>query len=519
MPEFLELVHSNSSGGARHKRRRGRISAAASSWTGRLRRRLQHNTQSTLTQQSNCYEVAVGHSSSQEVAENNTAWESAGASVDSSAAIEDSREDESQVLKPWETLVVGANLGSNLSRIEYKDREILQQEYIVSWHEKHQPSAAQHQITVLAKLVEERAKMRDTHENTTSIEELRMERAIAGRLSTLRKELESDRCDAESANIRAAIAGYESGQIVCSEQFTLIYDGHIVDTCPSYSSFCVDREERLDRYSQQYGSGWLWHEPPLVGGGNSSNIGAEVHAKKGFCLYQIQHNKYEGFGVWPISMRFVTSEDKVRRANASTAKPIAKGRKRKRRNDDAQEEKNSTPLKPCTFKMMLDTGATFPMLRAGDLTRLGIDPDTYAAQGVIPVATSNGTVPMRLYELYVGIGSALVSGAETGSESTYETGFPLEKGAVGGLCPVLVSGLTEDEDEEYPDQLWETRLSGIMPFKACYVSSVPTAGRIWMGENRRDVLGASECLHIADSVLFMWWTLDIHPTCMMFTML
>lgn len=171
MPEYVGLMRSHPSGGARHKRRRSRIGSTTPSLTTRLRRRLQHNTQSTFAQQSNRYEAAMAQSSSQGVEDSNIAQESVGALVGSTAPIDDLKEDESQVLKPWETLVVGANLGSNLSRIEYKDREILQQEYIVDWYEKHQPIVAQHQITVLAELVEERAKMKDTHENTTSMYE------------------------------------------------------------------------------------------------------------------------------------------------------------------------------------------------------------------------------------------------------------------------------------------------------------------------------------------------------------
>lgn len=323
-----------------------------------------------------------------------------------------------------------------------------------------------------------------------SRDELRKERAVVDRLVILRDTLDSSRCDAEIANIRAAIDGYESGQITCSEEFTLIYGGRIVDTCPSYSSFCVDRDDRLDQYAEQYGPGWLWHEPPLADNRSNSPSGAVIHAKKGFCLQQAWH-KYEDFGLWPIFMKFVTSEDKVKRKSARVGKSTTQSPKRKRRGREAQEK--NTPLKSCTFKMMLDTGATFPMLRARDLARLGIDLDTYAAQGTFSVSTVSGEDPMRFYELYVGMGSDLKSGSEPGSESTDETGWPLEKGLLGGLCPVLVNGSVEDdedEDEESPDRLWTDRLSGIMPFKACYVSSVPTAGRIWMGEDRKDVLGS-----------------------------
>ncbi|KAK8000232.1 hypothetical protein PG990_012832 [Apiospora arundinis] len=492
MPGSVRLtIPLHPSGGTKHKRRRSRISPTTPGWANRMRRRLRHNAQSTSTQQSNQYEAVIGKSSPQEVADRITAQESAETLVGPAASVGGSKKDEGQDVKPWETLIVGANLGYNLSRVEYKDREILQQGYIVNWYEKHQPSAAQHQSTVLADLVKERAKMKDTHRNTTPIEELRNERAIADRLVILRNALESSRCDDESVNIRAAISGYESGQITCSEQFTLIYGGRIVDTCPSYNSFCEDRDERLDRYEQQYGSGWLWHEPPLAAShDNGGHTGIEIHAKKGFCLYQSSHT-YEDFGLWPIFMRCATNENKVRRKSARTAKSTTQGRKRKRKCDDVQQNENGTSLKSCTFKVALDTGATFPVLLPQDLLRLGINTNTHAAQGAISVSTTNGRIQMRFYELYVGMGSAVVSGTEFGSDSTNETGWPLEKGVMGGLCPVFVNGdEDEDEDDEHPDQLWQKRLSGLMPFKACYVSSVPAAGRIWMGENRRDVLGS-----------------------------
>ncbi|KAK8075105.1 hypothetical protein PG997_009768 [Apiospora hydei] len=497
MPEAERSVRPPSVGEGLVPQRRTGFGSTTSDWALRMRSRLQDNSHSILAQQANRYEAVAVHSSCHVADVVGTAAQSAGNPSASPAPIGAPRK-ETKNPKPWETLVVGANLGENLSRIEYKDREILQQEFIVKWHEKHQPDAAQHQRTVLAQLVEERAKMKNTHENTTSLDELRNERAIADRLDILRETLESSKCDDEMANIRAAIAGYESGRITCSGQFTLIYGGHVVDTCPSYDSFCVDRDERLDRYAQRYGPGWLWNEPPLAEQGSSSTAGADVHAKKGFCLHQVWH-KYDDFGLWPIFMKFVTSDGKIRRKTAHTRRPTTRSMKRKHISDNVQgeaeggEEENDTPVRSCTFKVMLDTGATFPILRAQDLARLGIDTETHAAQGALSVSTVSGQGSMRFYELYVGMGAALSSGTEPGSESTNETGIPLEKGLMGGLCPVLVNGFAEDdddEDENFPDRLWTERLSGIMPFKACYVSSVPTAGRIWMGEDRKDVLGS-----------------------------
>lgn len=121
-----------------------------------------------LAQQTTRYDAVKPQSSHRGVGDNDEVEESATVPTDTPAAIdEESKEENGRDRKHWETLVVGASLGENLSRIEYKDLEILQQEYIVKWHEKHQPDAVQHQNAILAQLVTKRAKMKNTHENIT----------------------------------------------------------------------------------------------------------------------------------------------------------------------------------------------------------------------------------------------------------------------------------------------------------------------------------------------------------------
>lgn len=121
-----------------------------------------------LAQQTNYYGAVKPQASYQGVGYNDTTEEAATVPADKPAPVDDElKVEKDREPKPWETLVVGASLGENLSRIEHKDREILQQEYIVKWHEKHQPDAVQHQRTILVQLVNKRAKMKDTHENTT----------------------------------------------------------------------------------------------------------------------------------------------------------------------------------------------------------------------------------------------------------------------------------------------------------------------------------------------------------------
>lgn len=68
-------------------------------------------------------------------------------------------------------------------------------------------------------------------------------------------------------NITAALKGYNTGIIGFSVNYTLIYAGRVMDTtCTSYSEFTVDRQQRLDSYSAEYGPGYLWWEPPLAKG-------------------------------------------------------------------------------------------------------------------------------------------------------------------------------------------------------------------------------------------------------------
>ena len=54
--------------------------------------------------------------------------------------------------EPWETLVIGAHLGDNLSKIEYKDREILQQKFIVEWTTRCEPNSTEAQQQLLEEL-------------------------------------------------------------------------------------------------------------------------------------------------------------------------------------------------------------------------------------------------------------------------------------------------------------------------------------------------------------------------------
>lgn len=282
-------------------------------------------------------------------------------------------------------------------------------------------------------------------------------------MEQLQWTLDNSKCDDEKINIRAAIHGYESGQIPYSHDFTLLYAGHIVDKCPTYTSFCIDRNERLDRYFAEHGPGWLWHESPLAGSET------DVLAKKGLCLERQASNDQYSIGSYQVTLEFTTHVDKVARLIARTSKK----RTRKRL---------GTGGASCQLGTLLDSGATFPILVESDLARLDVDLLTYPAQGVMQVSTVGSKQTFKFFEMYVSVcsdqGNSLVSQGQ-------EAVWPTERRALGGFCPVLI----------YPDPKGAVhylhRLSGMLPFDACYLSSAPGMTRIWLGEDRRDVLGTS----------------------------
>ena len=317
-------------------------------------------------------------------------------------------------------------------------------------------------------------------------------RRVAERIDTLNWALATSRCAGEAMNIRAALEGYESGWIECSDYFTLLYGGHIVDKCSTYQSFCADREERMRRYAAQYGDGWLWWEPPLTGTGDT------LLAMKGLSVTQENQSSWK-IGHYPAYLRFEIDSTKVMgkawddgepslrgggpiaSTTASTTKRLlAKLEKRARLKLEVwkQEEVKHSAC----FKTLADSGATIPMLLERDMDSLGIDLNYYSAQGVSRTVTANGIMNNRFIEMYVSIctpeGESLVG--EPAS-------WPHEPRWLGAFLPV---GLSDSVPRTYSGS-WLSRLSGMLPFDAAYISSAPGQKTLWMGEDRRDVLGAN----------------------------
>ncbi|KAI0428891.1 hypothetical protein F5Y09DRAFT_357322 [Xylaria sp. FL1042] len=376
---------------------------------------------------------------------------------------------QAQGRKPWESLVIGS-LGENLSNIERKNREIEQQRFIVKFHEENSPHQVDHNRRILNRLMQERAEMEDNEENNMSQDEREKNERISRRLESLRWVLENSKCEDERINVRAAIQGYKSGWIPYSHDFTLLYAGHIVDRCQSYESFSRDRTERLDRYFASHGPGWLWQEPPLAGSG------IDALGMKGACLErEFATDKYR-IGTYQVTLELSIQRDRV-----SKGIPLAYPYEI----DDNNRTQTRGADASCQLGTLLDSGATFPIILESDLARLNVDFINYPAQGVMDINVVGGKKKIKFYEMYASVrsqdGSSLVGQGD-------EAVWPTESRNLGGFCPVLAQ---PDPPGNNGNVSFIQRLSGMIPFDACYISSAPSMARIWLGEDRRDVLGTS----------------------------
>ncbi|CAF3480373.1 hypothetical protein SNK03_001696 [Fusarium graminearum] len=426
----------------------------------------------------------------------------------------------------WEPpLMIGASLGTNLSRLENAERSVLQWEAIIANARRTQPRAD------LSGLEKQRDKarqefegMEESDENLIPVDELESTKRhrIRKRIDLLTTSLGRDECPAGDTNIRAAIKAYQTGQIKCWDRWTLIYAGHLADFCPSYESFTLDRRERLDRYHSQYGEGWLWYEPPLAPGGNHqaeqlmAATWAQPSADSGLLT---GHKPYN----WEISMGFKRVKGFHSRFTQRAGKA---GRKKsgkvllyqtqlrelgsdKRAPCYVEDDDDDTTAPRVCFKMLLDSGATHPSLHNTDLQYIGIDRKTYPAQTHIAVSTAESSAAVaRVYEMRVDVcrynGESLV-----GDDPI----FPNERRELGGIAPVMIL-VKSTPDESEPLSEWyeealdngedvseeaiakrykgsqESRLSGMLPFQVCYFAGAPGKSVFWFGEDRRDVLGA-----------------------------
>lgn len=295
--------------------------------------------------------------------------------------------------------------------------------------------------------------------------------AIEERIKALEWALSTSKFGLEVQNIRAAITGYLTGLIPYSDHYTLMYAGQVVDTALSYGEFAGDRQERLDRYALAHGPHWLWWEPPL-------NIHPEAQPKAMLTAALDRIENHTELGDYHIFQGY------WKRAGWVNRMAQARGSTHVNAPTDAQGRVNCQNDGPqLSFRSLLDSGATFPSLHTGDLARLGIDYYNYSAQSVCPVLTAAGPVNMRLFELWV----CVLSNDGAHLVDANEPAFPNSNKFLGSLCPVLECVVPITTDANGMER--SSRLSGMLPFVACYISSTPTQNIMWLGEDRNDVLG------------------------------
>ncbi|KAK7419165.1 hypothetical protein QQX98_003504 [Neonectria punicea] len=433
----------------------------------------------------------------------------------------------------WEPpLAVGASLGEGLSYLEEADRLVVQWEAILKNARETQPNADLSPFErQLEKVTRVRDEMEESEENTVPADELESTKRerIAGRIDHLEEALERTPSEAGKANIRAAIDAYEDGRIPCWDKWTLIYAGRVVDHCPTYESFTVDRHERLDRYFEDHGSGWLWFERPLA---PKSNTQPE-HLLAATWANPSKH-RFDGWNGPPditnITMGFRrlrifhsrqprpkdTQPDmsESRRVLAGSIgkpfrfKPKHTGMSKREMEGMHWSVYDDQHAPRCFFLMHLDSGASIPSLHRCDLPMLGIDLNVYAPQSDMTMGVVGGQIRAPILEMRVDVcrhnGQSLVG---------VDPVWPKERRELGGIIPVSIlpdpkgsnasrNGLTAEElkirqerGEDVSEKTLanrenhhnETRLSGMVPFQVCYHTGVP-GKPMWFGEDRRDVL-------------------------------
>lgn len=282
----------------------------------------------------------------------------------------------------------------------------------------------------------------------------------------------------EAENIQAAIDGYRNGDIRYSAQYTLIWKGIIVDRAHSYAEFTADRLARLDRYLEVYGPHWLWWESPLKAHPNDA-------PRQSRCCMLERNIAYHGLGQYYIIQSFWKRADWVRRLPISISATLPPELEANILSTEEGLIYCQSEGPKLAFSSLLDSGATFPSLYQVDFHFLGIDAKNYAAQTVESLQTANGIVHALTYELFV---SPLDQSTMESLVDEDDAVWPYHPKYLGGLCPVttVINETTEpDENGFIPNQ----RLSGLLPFLACYVTSTPTRNNIFLGEDRNDVMG------------------------------
>jgi hypothetical protein len=298
--------------------------------------------------------------------------------------------------------------------------------------------------------------------------------AIDSRIKALQWGISTSKFEPECQNMNAVIAGYKSGAINYSTNLTILYAGHIVDTAPDYASFAQDRQKRLDHYASLHGSGWLFYESPL-----DVPPSCKPMMMKSLALSRVQ--AWHKLGAYYLNQGYQKQHGFVSRIHQLSAmKPSQREPFFQRGPNDTFNCQGLGPR--LSFRALLDSGATYPSLYSSDLLALGIDENNYSCQALETMNTANGEITSRVFELLVCVldekGGHLVD--------PNDPMLPHFHHHLGGLCPVVETRGSPPLVNGFD---FAARLSGLLPFLACYVSSTPNRGLLYFGENRKDVLG------------------------------
>lgn len=164
----------------------------------------------------------------------------------------------------WQpSLSIGSINAKELGAREAARRHMLQWSKIYDFNSTHNPGSAE----TVGKHMAEATRVYEELCTSERAEDLLPQKQlpsyqndrIQARTTLLWKtflEAPDEGCQPMKLNITAALNGYDTGSIGFSDNYTLIYAGHIVETtCKSHHEFTTDRQERLDKYFEQFGPG------------------------------------------------------------------------------------------------------------------------------------------------------------------------------------------------------------------------------------------------------------------------
>ncbi|KAL3418087.1 hypothetical protein PVAG01_09802 [Phlyctema vagabunda] len=367
------------------------------------------------------------------------------------------------------------------SKIQRADRLIEQWEEVRRAHAEQDSEALPFIDFKLEEARAERASLEDNEENNqVGVKDIAGYR-IAERLKVLEWGLSTSNCTVEKENITAVIDGYKSGAIPFSDRLTIVYAGKIVDQAADYAEYLADRQERLDRYAAQYGQGWLFYEEPL-----------DVHPEsRAIMCRSATYNRptfWHNLASWEIFQSIEKRTSWVARLDIPyRVEPPEFSNFRYDTPSGTWWAGSSGPS--LTFRMLLDSGATYPSISKKDFLNLGIDDRVYPCQTLTLLDTASELgKPARLYEMFVRV-------LDEGCNSLVDENnavWPSQPKYLGGLCPVARMGDVGDLHEMDPATgiSYQQRLSGMLPFLSCYVQVTPNRNDLFLGEDRRHVLGA-----------------------------